>query len=355
MVASGAFDPRPRAGNRFQHEGFNMRVALGIRPVSDERLRFAAQVGAEGVTVSAPTLDDPDRGYYEYAPLMSLRTQVESHGLRLEALENSPWPWTYRWMLGLPGRDEQIENYQKTIRNMGAAGIPILSYNMHAMRFYRTSQYHPARAGSRSTSFDIDLVKDAPLMASGPQVDTGLIPADHRRPITDDDMWANFEYFIKAVVPVAEEAGVKLALHPDDPPIPSIGGVARIMREPDAFRRAVETVPSDSNGLLFCQGCWTEMEADLPKEIAYFGSRKKIFYVHFRNVSGPAERFAETFPEDGVADMVATMKAYRDAGFDGPMIPDHAIHMDGDTEWGHRYWAYTMGHMRALREALWNA
>jgi len=329
-----------------------MRLTFdGIRHLTDETLRFATQVGAEGIAVSAPDLGDPALGHYEFAPLVDLRTQVESYGLKLEGIENLPWPWTYKYMLGLPGRDEQIENFQKTVRNLGAAGLPILTYNFHAMRFYRTSRHTPVRGGALSTSFDIDLVKNAPLMTAGPGIDIDLIPASHRRPISDDDMWANFEYFIKAVVPVAEEAGVKLALHPDDPPIPSIGGVARVMREPAAFRRATETVPSDSNGLLFCQGCYTEMGADIPTEIRYFGSRNKILWVHFRNVAGTPERFHETFPDEGRVDMFEAMKAYREVGFDGPMTPDHVVRMVGDSDWGHRYWAYAIGHMRALRQA----
>lgn len=328
-----------------------MRLTFdGIRDLTDEILTFATEVGVEGMAVATPDLGDPALGYYEFEPLVNLRTRVESYGLKFVGIENLPWTWTYKYMLGLPGRDEQIANFQKTVRNLGAAGIPILTYNFHAMRFYRTSRTAPVRGGAHATSFDIDLVKNAPFMAHGPGIDTGLIPASHRRPITDDEMWDNFEYFIRAVVPVAEEAGVKLGLHPDDPPIPAIGGVARIMREPAAFRRAVETVPSDNNGLLFCQGCWAEMGADIPKEIRNFGD--KIFWVHFRNIAGTSGKFNETFPDEGQVDMLEAMKAYREVGFDGPITPDHVVRMAGDSDWGHRYWAYAIGHMRALREAV---
>ena len=333
-----------------------MRLTLdGIRDLTDDVLTFATQIGAEGIGVAVPDLGDSALGYYEFEPLVNLRTRVESYGLKPVGIENLPWTWTFKHMLGLPGRDEQIENFQKTVRNMGAAGLPILTYNFHAMRFYRTSRHAPVRGGAHATSFDIDLVRNAPFMAHGPGIDTGLIPASHRRPVTDDEMWDNFTYFIKAVVPAAEEAGVKLGLHPDDPPIPSIGGVARIMREPAAFRRAVETVPSDSNGLLFCQGCWTEMGADIVKEVRYFGSRNKIHWVHFRNVAGTPEKFNETFPDEGSVDMFEAMKAYREVGFEGPMTPDHSVGIVGDTEWGHRYWAYAIGYMRALRQAAESA
>ena len=324
----------------------------GIHEVTEDKLIFATQVGVSGIAVAAPDLGQPELGYYEFASLVNLRTWIESYGLKLEAIENSPWPWCYKWMLGIPGRDEQIENYQKTIRNMGAAGIPTLTFNMHAMRFYRTSTHTRVRGGALSTSFDVELIKNVPLMTGGPGIDTGLIPPSHRRPIGDEEMWDNLARFLKAVVPVAEEAGVKLALHPDDPPIPSIGGVARIMRSPEAFRRAIEIVPSENMGLLFCQGCFAEMGADVTEEIRYFGSRKKIFHVHFRNIAGTAENFHETFPDEGPTDMFEAMKAYHEVGFDGPMAPDHVIRMVGDSQWGHRYWAYAIGHMKGLKKAV---
>lgn len=329
-----------------------MRLILGLHGHSTLQadLRFAAQLGVQGVTIAPPP--DESKGYYDFHSLVNLKTQVESYGLKLESPHLIPWTWTYKWMLGLPGRDEQIENTLKTIRNLGAAGIPLFAYNMHVLRFYRTSRHTPGRGGSTGTSFDIDLVKDAPLMAGGPGTSTDLIPVEYRRPVTDDEMWQNLTYFLKAAVPVAEEAGVQLALHPDDPPIPSMGGVARIIRSPEAYRRAMEIIPSPNSGILFCQGCFAEMGANIVEEIRYFGSRKKIFSVHFRNVEGPVECFRETFPDDGQEDMVEAMKTYYEVGFDGPMSPDHAIHIEGDTEWGHRYWAYSIGYMKALQQAV---
>jgi mannonate dehydratase len=330
-----------------------MRLAFGaIHDVNDDILKFTAQLGADGIIAHTQDGGKPDQGYLDFSYLINLRTRVESYGLRLEALELLPWHWTYKWMLGLPGRDEQIENFLKTLRNMGAAGIPILAYNMHSMRFYRTSSHTRGRGGADVTSFDLDLVRNAPLMSAGPGTEISLIPPSHRRPMSDADMWANFDYFIKAVVPVAEGAGVKLAIHPDDPPVPSIGGVARIMRSVDAFKRVVETVPSDYNGLLFCQGCYSEMGANIPETIRYFGRRKKIFYVHFRNVVGTAEKFAETFIDEGKTDMFEAMKAYKESGFDGVMTEDHAAHVVGDTPWGHRYRAFAMGYIKAMKKVV---
>ncbi len=330
-----------------------MKIILdGIHEPTDERLTFAAQLGVDGIAVAAPDLGNMSLGYYEYPHLLNLKTKVESFGIQLFAIQNVPWTWTYKFMLGLPGRDEQLENLQKTIRNIGAAGIPYFGYNFHAMRFYRTSNYTRVRGGARSTSFDMDLVKNAPLMTAGPGIDTSLIPPEYRRPIIDDEMWANLTYYLKAIVPVAEEAGVKIAIHPDDPPVPAIGGVARIMRRPEAFQKLLDIVPSENSGLLFCQGCYAEMGVDVPATIRHFGRQKKIFWVHFRNISGTTEKFHETFIDEGQVDMLECLKTYKEVGFDGLMSPDHAVHMVDDTPWGHRYWAYAIGYIKALRTAV---
>ena len=318
-----------------------------IGQVTDEKLKFLQQMGVEGVMAEPDA--DPAKGHYEYSQLLNFRGWVESYGMKVAALSNnSPWQWSYKWLMGLPGKDEQIENCQKTIRNLGAAGISVFTFNMHALRFYRTSRSVPERGGAVATGFDVDMVKNAPLMAGGPGIDTSLVPARYRKPISEEQMWANLTYFLKAVVPVAEEVGVKMGIHPDDPPIPSIGGVARIIRSPEAYRKAIELVPSDNIGLLFCQGCFSEMGANVPEEIRYFGNRKKIFWVHFRNVRGTAERFSEAFPDTGQLNMLTAMRVYREAGYEGYFAPDHKLGIVGDSEWGHRYWAYALGYMRGL-------
>jgi mannonate dehydratase len=161
-------------------------------------------------------------------------------------------------------------------------------------------------------------------------------------------MWENLSYFLKAVIPVAEETGVRMAMHPDDPQIEQIGGVARIMRSPEAFRKLIELVPSPNSGLLFCAGCFTEMGADVPAEIRYFGEKGKLFWVHFRNTTGTREKFYEDFPDEGQTDMVQVASACREVGYDGFLTPDHKIQVEGDSDWGHRYWAYALGFIKAL-------
>ena len=329
-----------------------IEIYLGVgSDFSEDKLRFCAQIGADGVNGS-PTPTDRDNGFYSLETLEKAKSTVESNGLNFYSVRLLPWSWTFKWTLGLPGKDEQLENFNKTIANMGEAGIPIHTYNVHAMRYYRTANDAEARGGSKSTSFKLPLIENAPLMTHGGGVDISLIPEEHRRPYSDDEMWANLEYFLKAVLPTAEKAGVKLALHPDDPPIPQIGKVARIMRSAEAFKKLLDIDPSPSNGIHFCQGCFTEMGVDLVKEITYFGSRNKIVAIDFRNIIGHVNDFREAWPDEGQADMAATMKAYKDVGFNGPACPDHIIHMDGDTPWGHRYWAYAVGHMRGLEAGI---
>jgi len=143
-----------------------------------------------------------------------------------------------------------------------------------------------------------------------------------------------------------------LALHPDDPQVPVIGGVARIMRSPEAMRRALEIVPSDNLGLKFCVGCFSQMGADVSEEIRYFGARGKIFLVDFRNVRGTVDRFQETFLDNGQEDMVEIMRTFVEIGYDGPIGADHAVYMIGDDRRGNRYWAYAAGYMRALVQCL---
>lgn len=315
-----------------------LRVAIGqFSEPADEILRFGAEIGASGVVLNTPRL--PGEGRWEYEDLARLRERVESYGLRLESLENTPVRFYDRAMLGLPGRDEQIANYQQTIRNMGRAGIPVLGYHFMPNGVWRTTREAPGRGGALCTAFDMEAVRDAPL--------------SHGQVFGEDEMWANYEYFIRAVLPAAEEAAVRLALHPDDPPVPSLGGVARLFRSFAGFRRAMEIAPSPAHGLDFCMGCWSEMgrEGGVLDAIRHFGSRRQIVYVHFRDVQGTVPRFQECFLGEGNTDVVAAMRALWEVGFDGFIIDDHVPRLAGDTPWGHRGRAYETGYIMGLAAA----
>ena len=184
-----------------------MRLGLDIRGgVDDEQLAFGAQLGATDA-IGGDACMPSDSGYFEFLELVVFRQRVESAGLRLYAIENMPWEWTDKIKLGLPGRDEQIDNFCKSLRNMGAAGIPAIGYNFRPPTVtgygVRTSQSAPGRGGAKQTAFNYDLIKDHPFG------DYGEVSAEQ--------MWDNLEYFLKAVIPVAEEAGVRMAVHPGRP------------------------------------------------------------------------------------------------------------------------------------------
>ena len=314
-----------------------MRVAIGqFNELTEERLRFAAHLGASGVLLNTPIL--PGAQHWEYEDLVWLRTRCESHDLRLEALENVPTRFYDKAMLGLPGRDEQIEHYQMTIRNVGRAGITTLGYHWMPNGVWRTSRHTPGRGGALVTSFDMALA-DADTLT-------------HGRVFTEDEMWQNYRYFVDAVVPVAEEAGVTLALHPDDPPVTALGGVARLFRGFEGFARAMDTAPSRNHALDFCVGCWSEMGPGVIDAINHFGSRKQIAYVHFRDVQGVVPRFQECFLGEGNVDVVAAIQALRNVGFDGFIIDDHVPRMVDDTEWAHRGRAFQTGYIMGLVKAL---
>ena len=318
-----------------------MRLGVDVRGgAGDEVLAFGRQLGAVDA-VAGPGCLPGDGGHYGFHDLVLLRRRVEDAGLILAAVENVPWEWNDKIKLGLPGRDEQIDSWCKTLRNMGAAGIPVFGYNFRPPSRtgygYRTSQTAHGRGGARVSSFDYDLIEGAP-------------PGEYGE-ITDEQMWDNLTYFLKAVIPVAEQAGVRMALHPDDPPVSPIEGVARILGSHAGLRRLVETVPSDCNGLDFCQGAVAAMPESVLDAIRYFGSRNKIVYVHFRNISGTAPRYAETFIDEGYVDMAEAMAAYKEVGFSGTMIDDHVPTMSDDPE-KYRSRAYAMGYIKALMDAV---
>jgi mannonate dehydratase len=316
-----------------------MRVAVGQFAVpSHEILTFAAQMGCSGVLLNTPQL--PGERTWEYGDLRRLRQLVESYGLRLEALENTPVRFYESAMLGLPDRDQAIENYRETVRNVGRAGIPILGFHWMPNSVWRSSRLAAGRGGALCTAFNVA------------EVDADRLT--HDRVYTEEEMWANYEYFLRAVLPAAEESGVRLALHPDDPPVPSLGGVARLFRSFDGFRKGMELVDSPSLGLDFCMGCWSEMRggAGVIEALEYFGSRKKLFYIHFRDVQGSAENFRECFLGEGNVDVVQAMLTLKRVGFDGFFIDDHVPHMVDDTQWGHRGRALATGYIQGLVNAV---
>ena len=269
------------------------------------------------------------------------KANVAAHGMDLRTvLATSGFEEIKR---GAAGRDEKIAFLLNAVQAMGVAGIPILAYNFKLLnsKLLRSAPTQ-GRGASTYISFDYDKY----LMNPAKPVDP---------PLSEAKVLDNLAYFLKAVIPVAEKAGVRLALHPDDPPvphgIPPLAGAAHIASSFDDYRRIFNMVPSRANGMLFCQGCVTEMQGvDVYDAIREMGSLDKIVMVHFRNVRGEFPKFQETFVDNGDVDMFRAMQAYRDIGFKGPFSLDHSPMFSGAQIANQ---AFVIGYMRALMQAVY--
>ena len=253
---------------------------------------------------------------WEYGPLALYRQQVEDAGFRLSVIEDNP-PMD-RLRLGLPGREEELEAVLTLVRTMGRLGIEVWCFNwMAVVPWSRTSVAIPGRAGASVTGFDHATWADGEDAPGAP--------------VSEELLWETLAWFLERVVPVAEEAGVKLALHPDDPPLSPLRGIGRIIRSLEAYQRVFELAPSPVNGMTMCQGNVSLMTDDLPSAIRRFGSAGRIHFVHFRDVRGTPERFVETFVNDGPTDMAACIRAYVESGVEAPIRTDHSPALTGDT------------------------
>lgn len=314
-----------------------MRLASVLEPLSDHHLALAAQCGVDEIVVRYPGSN--------VAGLMQLKARIESFGMKLGVVEG--YLPMERLKLGLPGADEDLSEMKQLLRSMGTAGIRILSYHfMASTDWVRTRVDAPERGGAWVTAFNLAEADRAQVLVA---------PSAVRRSssISAAELWANLERMLRELVPVAEECGVSLAMHPDDPPLPSFRGNDGIMGSIESFERLVRLVPSPANGICFCQGTFAAAGVNIPATIRRLGPH--IRYVHFRDVRGYAANFVETFHDNGPTDMVAAMVAYRSIGFKGPMRPDHVPQMSGedvrDPGYGMLGRLFAYGYMRGLMQA----
>ena len=315
-------------------------IGFGQAALTEENLQYAKQLGVTHVIIHGPRFGE--QGVLEFIELLRTRKFIESHGLAVAGIENLPADHWDKVLQGAPGRDEQIKKVCETIENMGRAGIPILGYYFSiagVWGHWRAYDSGGGRGDAGLKSFDYDLVKDAPV------VETGRVSVE--------EMWDRLAYFLERVVPVAEDAGVKLAAHQDDPPAEELRGTGRLLTSHEGMKRLIETVPSPNSGLEFCQGTVAEMGPDRAIDaIRYFGGQGKIFYVHFRNVRGQFPKFDEVFIDEGDVDMFEAMRAYKEVGFDGVIIPDHAPRVAGDSDHRRQGVTFALGYMKALMQMV---
>jgi mannonate dehydratase len=311
-----------------------IRVSLGhIDEYSDQVAAFAHQLGLRSVQFHTPNLLPGNQGFWSQSELRALRERCDRDGLAIDGLENVPLAHFWKVQRGLPGRDEQIENYQQTIRNMAGVDIDLLGYNFLATYVWRTEMNAAGRGGATVTAFDLADAGRGNALAGYRLTPSQVVEES----IDADQMWANHQYFLDAVLPVAEEVGVRLALHPDDPPVDEpLGGIARIFTSPAALVRGRwQAGDSPSWGLNFCLGTVSEMngEQSINEVIDLLAS--SIFYVHFRDVQGTVPVFRECFLGEGNFDPARVLRRLAAAGFDGFVIDDHVPAMIGDAAtWG---------------------
>lgn len=304
--------------------------------------RLAQQAGVTYAVGGLPFESDGGLSR-DVEPLRKMKENYEAGGFNLAVIEARP-PLN-KAKRGLPGRDEEIDTACALIENMGRLGIPVWCYEwMTDFNWLRTELARPSRGGSVVTAFEYSAMRNQPDTEPGP--------------ISEDELWENLGYFLRRILPVAEKAGVKLAMHPDDPPLSPIRGVGRIMRSVENFQRLLDLVPSPMNGITMCQGNFTLMTDDLPKVIRQFGQQNKLFFVHFRDVRGTPESFEETWHDEGKTDMLACMRAYRDINFEGVLRPDHVPTVEGDSNTNAGYSAfgrlYAIGYIRGLQQAVYS-
>ncbi|MDE3067702.1 MAG: mannonate dehydratase [Verrucomicrobiota bacterium] len=294
---------------------------------------------------------DPEK-LWSAGELIGLRRAVEAEGLKLEAIENfDPAHW-HDVLLDGPKKNRQLENVKTILRNLGQAGIPVMGYNFSLAGVCGRTTGPYARGGAMSVGMEGPLDEPMPRgmvwnMIYDPDAPPGPVP-----PVSPEELWRRFENFLKEILPVAEEAGVKLALHPDDPPLPTMRRQPRLVYQPQLYQKVIDLDPSPANDLEFCLGTIAEMtEGDVYEATERYSSQGRLAYVHFRNVRGKVPRYRETFVDEGDVDLLRVLRILKKNRFDGVLIPDHTPQMTCAAPW-HAGMAYALGWLRAALQII---
>jgi len=273
--------------------------------------------------------------------LRTIQRRFKEAGFTLHGLEGDQFDMS-RIKLGLPGWEEDIVRYQQMLRNMGELGIPLLCYNfMAGVGWHRSASDVPGRGGALVTRFRVT------------EMPTERLPCGD---VTEERVWENFERFLRAVVPAAEQAGVRMGMHPDDPPLSPLRGVGRVLSRPEGFVRALEAAPSPANAVTFCQANFQLMTDDAAGWARRFAAQAKIAYIHYRNVRGQADDFVETFHDENLPGMVGMVRLYGELGLDVAIRVDHVPTMAGEDNampgYGHAGRLFAMGYLKGVLQAL---
>lgn len=305
----------------------------------DRSWDYARQAGVTHAIVRCHPRDTGLLPPFEIDALRAVQRAFAEAGITVAGLEGDEFDMR-RIKLGLPGRDEDLGNYRRMLANMGELGIPLLCYNfMATIGWSRTDTAVPARGGAQTNRFRLT------------DLETPPVPPEDR--VAEEALWENYAYFLRAVLPAAEAADVKLGLHPDDPPLSPLRGVGRIFSTVAGFDRAMALSDSPSHGITFCQANFRLMGVDLAATVRRFARR--LVFVHFRDVEGTASDFVETFHDNGPTDMAAMMRLYHEVGFRGPVRVDHVPSLAGEEDLPHGY-AYlgrlfAIGYMKGILDA----
>jgi mannonate dehydratase len=309
-------------------------------------MRQVKQLGVDYVVSSAASAIP-----WQEADIRARIERYKSAGLTLYNMMIGGFPNT---LYGRAGRDEEIDKVRQSIQAAGRAGLPVIEYNFYAHRAMEGYYEEIGRAGAGYTAFDYDRMKDLPPL-----------PEEGARSL--EEMWTNVAYFLKAVAPVAQQAGVRLALHPNDPPAPLSRGSGQIMGTVDGWKRLISIVDSPSNGITFDCGVTREMGQDPVEVCRYFAGKDRINHVHFRNVRVrvPYQKYAEVFIDEGQVDMFGVMKELVRQKYKGTIYPEHPRALDYDREaakatgglrgypggGGYAGLAYSVAYTRAMLQA----
>lgn len=348
-----------------------MKLGLGLyrHQLNAEHYRFARQCGCTHLVVhlvdyfrssrsnqpgDQPVGDDAGWGLagdpeklWSYEELAGLKREINAAGLELEAIENfDPAHW-HDVLLDGPKKLEQLENVKTIIRNMGRARIPIMGYNFSIAGVAGRVKGTFARGGAEAVGMDGAFDKAMPNGMVWNMVYDRAAKAGTIRSATPEELWGRVKDFLDAVIPVAEEAGVTLAAHPDDPPMPTVRGQPRLVYQPHLYQKLIDLKPSARNALEFCVGTIAEMtEGDVYEAVEKYARQGKLAYVHLRNVQGKVPHYKETFIDNGEVNVLKVLRILKEAGFKGVVIPDHAPQMACGAPW-HAGMAYALGFLKA--------